>query len=81
MAVSKTFAHLQHPSCYRLSCEMQLNLATPHTCRPSLRNSRRCFLMGCEVLLLCILLEYNWELLLMFFLTCSVFTTFKPTND
>lgn len=56
-SVTKTFAHLQHPSCYRHSCEMQLNLATPQACRPGLRNSRRCFLMGCEVLLFCILLE------------------------
>lgn len=56
MGVTRTFAHLQHPSSYRLSCEMQLNLATPQACRPGLRNSR-CFLVGCEVLLFCILLE------------------------
>lgn len=53
VSVTRTSAHLQLPSCYRLSCEMQLNLATPQPCRPGLRNSRRrCFLMGCEVLLL-----------------------------
>lgn len=58
MAVTRTFTHSQHPSCYRLSCEMQLNLANPpQACRPELRNSRRCSLMGYEVLLFCILLE------------------------
>lgn len=56
MAVTRTFGHLQHPSCYRLCCEMKLNLAIPQACRPELRNSR-CFLLGCEVLLFCILLE------------------------
>jgi len=58
MTITRTSAHLQLPSCYRLNCKMQLNLATPQACRPGLRNSRRrCFLMECEVLLFHILLE------------------------
>lgn len=67
MTISKTSAHLQFPSCYRLSCEMQLNLVTPWACRPGLRNSRKWFLVGCEALLFYILLEVLGIWLLVFF--------------
>lgn len=78
MTVTRTSAHLQPPSCYRLSCEMQLKLATPQACRPGLSNSRRrSFLMACEVLLFHILLEVLGIMTTRVFLACLAFIIFK----
>lgn len=59
VTASRTSAHLhlQLLSCYSPSCEMQLNFATPQIYRSGLTNSRKCFLVGCEVFLFRILLE------------------------
>lgn len=79
-AVTRTFAHLQHPSCYRLSCEMQLNLQLLKFADLGWEMLGDAFWWGVKNFCFVFCWKY-WELWLVFFLTHSVFITFKPTNE
>lgn len=78
VTASRTSAHLhlQLPSYYSPSSEMQLNLVTSQIYRSGLRNSRECFLVGCEVFLFHILLE-ALGIQLLLFSCCLVFIPLK----
>lgn len=82
MTASRTSAHLhlQLPSCYSPSCEVQLNIATPQIYRYGMRNSRQRFLVGCEVLLFHTLLEVLGIQLLLCFPDVWFSFYLKPTK-